>query len=132
MNVEDKEKLYSEIARVVRRGGLLAMHEIMAGPEAPPHFPVPWASVSTISFLRAPDAVRRLIAASGFRERVWRDSSTAALAWLRERLAATPQSPPPLGLHLLLGAAAGEMLRNVARNLEERRIAVVEAVFDRD
>ena len=132
MNVEDKEKLYSEIARVVRRGGLLAMHEIMAGPEAPPHFPVPWASVSTISFLRAPDAVRRLIEASGFRERVWRDSSTPALAWLRERLAATPQSPPPLGLHLLLGAAAGEMLRNVARNLEERRIAVVEAVFDRD
>jgi hypothetical protein len=76
--------------------------------------------------------VRRLIEASGFRERVWRDSSTTALAWLRERLAATPQSPPPLGLHLLLGAAAGEMLRNVARNLEERRIAVVEAVFDRD
>jgi ubiquinone/menaquinone biosynthesis C-methylase UbiE len=132
MNVEDKEQLYAEIARVVRRGGLLAMHEIMAGPEGPLHYPVPWASVQTISFLRAPDAVRRLIAASGFRDRVWRDSSAAALAWLRERLAATPQSPPPLGLHLLLGAAAGEMLRNVARNLEERRIAVVEAVFDRD
>ena len=132
MNVEDKERLYAEIARVVRRGGLLAMHEIMAGPAGPPHFPVPWASVPTISFLRAPDAIRRLIAAQGFRERVWRDSSSAALTWLRERLAATPASPPPLGLHLLLGPAAGEMLRNVARNLEEGRVAVVEAVFDRD
>jgi SAM-dependent methyltransferase len=126
MNVEDKERLYAEIGRVVRHGGLLAMHEIMAGPASPPHFPVPWASVPEISFLRAPDVVRRLIVARGFRERVWRDSSTAALAWLRERLAATP---PPLGLHLLLGPAAGEMLHNVARNLEESRIAVIEAVF---
>jgi SAM-dependent methyltransferase len=132
MNVEDKERLFAEIARVVRHGGLLAMHEIMAGPASPPHFPVPWASVPEISFLRAPDAVRRLIVARGFRQRVWRDSSTAALAWLRERLAATPASPPPLGLHLLLGTAAGEMLHNVARNLEENRIVVIEAVFDRD
>jgi SAM-dependent methyltransferase len=132
MNIEDKERLYGEIARVVRRGGKLAMHEIMAGPEGPPHFPVPWASVPMISFLRAPDVVRKLIGASGFRERAWQDVSAPALAWLRERLAATPSSPPPLGLHLLLGPAAGEMLRNVARNLEEHRIAVLEAVFDRD
>jgi SAM-dependent methyltransferase len=131
MNIEDKERLYGEIARVVRRGGKLAMHEIMAGPEAPPHFPVPWASVPGISFLRAPEVVRRLLVGSGFRERVWRDGSDTALAWLRERLAATPPSPPALGLHLLLGPAAGEMLRNVARNLEERRIAVIEAVLDR-
>jgi SAM-dependent methyltransferase len=132
MNIEDKEGLYEEIARVARRGGKLAMHEIMAGPDGPPHFPVPWAPVPTISFLRPPDAVRKLIGASGFRERVWRDGSATALAWLRDRLAAAPPSPPPLGLHLLLGPAAGEMLRNVMRNLEEHRISVVEAVFDRE
>jgi SAM-dependent methyltransferase len=132
MNIEDKERLYEEIARVVRRGGKLALHEIMAGSEGPPHFPVPWASVPTISFLRPPDAVRKLIGASGFRERVWRDGSATALSWLRDRQAAAPTSPPPLGLHLLLGPAAGEMLRNVMRNLEERRITVIEAVLDRE
>ena len=68
MNIEDKERLYKEIARVVRRGGKLAMHEIMAGPEGPLHFPVPWASVPTISFLRAPDAVRKLEAYSSASE----------------------------------------------------------------
>jgi SAM-dependent methyltransferase len=132
MNIEDKERLYTEIARVVRRGGKLAMHEIMAGPEGPPHFPVPWASLPTISFLRAPESVRQLIGGSGFRERVWRDGSATALSWLRDRLAAAPPSPPPLGLQLLLGPTAGEMLRNVMRNLEEHRISVVEAVFDRE
>ena len=129
MNIEDKERLYAEIARVVRSGGRLAIHEIMAGPEAPPYFPVPWAPVPAISFLRPPEAVRRLVQASGFRERAWRDVSEASLAWLRERLAAPA---PPLGLHLLLGAAAGEMLRNVARNIDERRITVIEGVFERE
>jgi sarcosine/dimethylglycine N-methyltransferase len=128
MNIEDKERLYAEIARVVRPGGRLAIHEIMAGEEAPPHFPVPWAAVPAISFLRPPETVRGLIDARGFRERAWRDVSAASLAWLRERLAAPA---PPLGLHLLLGAAAGEMLRNVARNIEERRITVIEGVFER-
>jgi sarcosine/dimethylglycine N-methyltransferase len=129
MNVENKERLYGEIARVLRPSGRLAIHEIMAGPQAPPHFPVPWAGVAAISFLRPPEAVRNLVHASGFRECAWRDVSETSLAWLRERLAAP--APPPLGLHLLLGAAAGEMLRNVARNLEERRITVVEGVFER-
>jgi hypothetical protein len=89
---------------------------------------VPWAAAPAISFLRPPEAVRGLIHARGFRERAWRDASAASLTWLRERLAAPA---PPLGLHLLLGAGAGEMLRNVARNLEERRITVIEGVFER-
>jgi hypothetical protein len=38
-------------------------------------------------------------------------------------------APPPLGLHLLLGADAGRMFANMLRNLEEGRIAVIEAVW---
>jgi hypothetical protein len=36
-----------------------------------------------------------------------------------------------LGLHLLLGADAPAMLRNILRNLDERRVVVAEAVFHR-
>ncbi len=36
MNIADKERLYQEIHRVLRPGGSLAMHEIMAGPNSPP------------------------------------------------------------------------------------------------
>ena len=126
-------RLYGEIARVVRRGGKLAMHEIMAGPEGPPHFPVPWASVPTISFLRAPDVVRKLIGASGFLERAWQDVSAAALAWLRERLAATPSSP---AARTSPAARPRRRERCCATSppatAEEHRIAVIEAVFDRD
>ncbi len=132
MNIPDKIVLYAEAHRVLRPGGRLALHEIMAGPVQPVHFPVPWARDPAISFLRPADEVRAALAAAGFVEAAWLDMNESAMAWYR-RMAAPPADPdrPPLGLHLLLGADLPAMGRNLARNLEEGRITVVQAVFDR-
>lgn len=132
MNIEDKERLYAEIQRVLGPGGTLALHEIMAGPVQPIHFPVPWAPEPSISFLRAPEEIRALLGRLGFREQEWVDSSAQALDWFRERAAAAAELPSQqVGLPLLLGSAFGEMFRNQVRNLEEQRIIIVEAVFKR-
>jgi SAM-dependent methyltransferase len=131
MNVEDKEHLYEGIRRVLKPGGRLALHEVMAGAGGDVHFPVPWSPDGAGSFLRPPGAIRGLLAGLGLGETAWVDVSTAALAHLRERAAAArgATAPPPLGLHLLLGAAAGPMFANMLRNLEERRIVVIQAVW---
>ena len=134
MNIADKERLYAEIHRVLRPGGHLALHEIMAGPVAPIHFPVPWARGPEISFLRPPEEVRALIANVGFEESAWIDETTSAIRWFRERLAAADAASgelPPLGLHLVLGTNLGQMFRNLARNLQENRVVVVQGVFER-
>ncbi|MCC6178215.1 MAG: methyltransferase domain-containing protein [Chloroflexi bacterium] len=133
MNIPDKATLYGEIARVLRRGGRLALHEVMAGPGGQLHCPVPWASASAHSFLRPPAETRAAILAAGFRELTWQDTSEQAAAWFRERLAAARAAAtrPPLGLHTLLGEAAGQMARNFARNLDEGRVVAVQAAFER-
>jgi MPBQ/MSBQ methyltransferase len=134
MNIADKERLYAEIHRVLRPGGHLALHEIMAGPVAPIHFPVPWARGPEISFLRPPEEVRSLIASIGFDESAWVDDTASALRWFRERLAAANAASgelPPLGLHLVLGADLGQMFQNLARNLQEDRVVVFKGVFER-
>ena len=134
MNIADKERLYAEIHRVLRPGGHLALHEIMAGPVAPIHFPVPWARGPEISFLRPPEEVRALIASIGFDESPWVDDTASALRWFRERLAAANAASgelPPIGLHLVLGADLGQMFQNLARNLQEDRVVVVKGVFER-
>lgn len=131
MNIEDKDRLYEELRRVVRPGGRLALHEIMGGPNQPIHFPVPWARDASISFLRPAPAIRRLLADLGFKEVTWTDTSARSLAWVRERMAAAGGGPPPLGVHLMLGPDAPAMFGNVERNLQEERIVVVEAVFER-
>jgi SAM-dependent methyltransferase len=121
MNIADKERLYTEIHRVLRPAGHLALHEIMAGPVAPIHFPVPWARGPEISFSRRPEEVRALITGIGFGESAWINETASALRWFRERLAAANAASgevPPLGLHLVLGADLGQMFRNLARNLQ--------------
>ncbi len=135
MNIADKERLYAEIHRVLRPGGHLALHEIMAGPVASIHFPVPWARGPEISFLRPPEEVRALIASIGSDESAcWVDDTASALRWFRERLAAANAASgelPPIGLHLVLGADLGQMFQNLARNLQEDRVVVVKGVFER-
>jgi SAM-dependent methyltransferase len=133
MNIADRERLYAGFHRVLRRSGNFALHEIMAGPHQPVHFPVAWARRPEISFLRAPEEVRELVASAGFRELAWVDLTNPSTAWWRERMAAlaTRAAPPPLGLHLLLGADFPEIAQNMTRNLEEDRVRVVQAVFER-
>lgn len=133
MNIADKERLYAGLFRVVRPGGRLAMHEIVAGEGGEPLlFPVPWAAGPEISFVRPASAMRATIAAAGFVERVWEDVTPASLAWMREQSErAASSGEPPLVQSLLLGPGFLDALRSVRRNLEEGRAAVVQAVFDR-
>jgi SAM-dependent methyltransferase len=131
MNVEDKPRLCAEVRRVLRPGGRLALHEIMAGPHQPIHFPVPWARDRGLSFLATPAEVRRLLAAQGLVELEWRDRSAPSREWFRERIAAGrgATASPPLGVHLMLGPDAGRAIGNLLRNLDEERVVVIMAVF---
>jgi SAM-dependent methyltransferase len=129
MNVQDKRALYTEIRRVLRAGGRLALHEITAGPGGPPHFPVPWASQASQSFLEPAARVRTLLRDLGFVEVAWIDETAKCAEWFRQRLA--PQTPPPLGIHLVLGEEFRAMSTNQVRNLEEGRLCVIKAVWDR-
>jgi len=131
MNIAGKERLYAEIRRVLKPGGRLAMHEIVAGEVSPIHFPVAWARGPRISFLRTSDATRALLKDAGFEELAWIDETELATRWHQERFAPTPGGPRPPGPHLVFGDGFGEMLRNQVRNLEERRISIVQAVFER-
>ena len=60
MNIADKAGLYEEIARVVRPGGRFAFFDVLAGPNQPIHFPVPWATDLLFSFLLSPAETRRV------------------------------------------------------------------------
>jgi ubiquinone/menaquinone biosynthesis C-methylase UbiE len=131
MNILHKERLYEEIQRVLRPGGLLALHEIMAGAVSPIHFPVMWARDPSLSHLRTPAKTRALLEERGFEELAWIDETAQALHWYQRRLAAMPAEPPPLGPHILFGDDFGEMLHNQVLNLSEDRISVVQALFER-
>lgn len=131
MNIADKAALYRAAHRMLRRGGLLAMHEITAGASGRPRYPVPWASEEALSYLVPPDELREIIAQAGFRTRAWRDVTDDTIAWLDQRLRAAAARPSPRGPHLLAARQAGPRFQNLLGNLEENRVRVVMAVFER-
>lgn len=129
MNIPDKPRLYREMHRVLKPGGTLAIHDVLAGPSGPVLFPVPWARTPDTSFLVRPDTQRELLEAGGFTVTHWSDTTDAARAWfvsLAERIGR--EGPPPLGFHLLLGSDFQAMALNQRRNLEEGRIALAQVI----
>jgi MPBQ/MSBQ methyltransferase len=134
MNIADKMRLYAEILRVLRPQGRYAFQEVLAGPVQPIHFPVPWASNPTLSFLSSADDMRSGLRASGLAEVVWVDMTEEAVAFARERAAAAAkqQGPtPPLGLHLVQGADMPTKTANSNRNFFEQRTGLAHGVFMR-
>jgi MPBQ/MSBQ methyltransferase len=132
MNIADRDRLYREIWRMLKPGGRLALQEVAAGPGGPPHYPVQWAREPGISFLVSPETTRAKLEAAGFRVVAWVDTTEAALASARARAQrAAADNPPPLGTHLILGPDWQDMAKNSARNLEERRVALFNAVLAR-
>jgi len=124
MNIADKAQLYAGLHRVLRRGGLLAIQEPMAGPAQPPIFPLMWAREPSQSFLRPPAEMRPLIERTGFRARAWDDITMEV---------AGPITAPPRHAvqRLIMGDALEAISQAGLRNREEGRIVMVQAVFER-
>jgi ubiquinone/menaquinone biosynthesis C-methylase UbiE len=129
MNIEDKVSMYSEMWRVVKRGGLIAIYDILAGDSGPVHFPVPWAREPSISFLATPDELHDLLEEVGFEILRWRDTTDLGREWFRAmRRRIREEGAAPLGFHVLLGPDFQTMTQNMIRNLDENRIALIEVL----
>jgi ubiquinone/menaquinone biosynthesis C-methylase UbiE len=131
MNIADKRRFYGEIARVLTAGGRLIFHDIFRG-HGELHYPVPWADMSSISFLATTDEVRDFLQSVGLRLLSWEDTSARSLEWFTvavQRMRAS--GPPPVGIHLLMGDTAFAKLDNMLRNLREGRIVVAQAVAEK-
>jgi ubiquinone/menaquinone biosynthesis C-methylase UbiE len=132
MNIADRDRLYSEMHRVLTPAGRLALQEIAAGPAGEPFYPTPWATDKSISFLSTPQSTRAALERIGFRVLVWQDTTEEALQQQTARTKAIETgSLPPLGLHILIGEAFPTVTKNMLRNLQEERLKLFNAVLQR-
>ena len=139
MNIEDKERLYTGIYRVLRPGGRLAVYDILSGSGEPLTYPLPWARTPETSFPVTEEKVVQALRAAGFGEVTSTDRTPQMMEWMAGLRAAqaaqgsaAPLAPAAPGLFNLvamaLGPDAAEINANVAQNLKEERARIAQVI----
>lgn len=133
MNIADRDRLYGETFRVLRRGGHFAIFDVVAVSGDPLHYPVPWARGPETSFLVTADQMQHVLTERGFRIASWTDCTEAGVAWFLEQEAerARSSTPPLLALGAVMGPEFGQATVNLRRNLSEGRAALIQAICEK-
>ena len=127
MNLTDKDGVFREVGRVLKRGGRFTIFDLLrAGPGAL-RFPVPWALTEETSFVADGARYRAALEAAGFELETERSHRAFAIEFT-ERFAARIASggPPALGLHVLMGEKTPLLLKNVLGGMTEGMLDPVE------
>jgi MPBQ/MSBQ methyltransferase len=122
MNIKDRPGLYREVARVLKPGAVFCSYDVMKGEGEGLRFPVPWAELPATSHLTSPQEMQALLRDAGFQVTETEDRTAFAVDFFRQSLANAAAGPPPLGLHIMMGATAREKFRNMLANLESGAI----------
>ena len=129
MNIADKKTFYREINRVLTTGGKFIYYDIL-GKAEPVHYPVPWATDASISFLITPQQLRAWLMETGFQHIQVRDETEKGIHFFNTLLTRiTKKGVPALGLHLLMGDTAQQKLNNLRSNLTEERVVLESGIY---
>ena len=126
MNIAAKDRLYAQARRVLRRGAILAVFDILQGEGGEALYPAPWARDAAISHLATPAQMEDLLVGAGFRILEIRDSTGESLDWLESRTARrTASKSVPVSVQILFGDDFPRMVSNQIIGLRERRLRTV-------
>lgn len=133
MNIRDKEKLYSEIKRVLVPGGRFIYYDILTSSHEDVIYPVPWASDNSISFLITPASLHELLVNKGFTKIKIKDHTREGIRFLKEMLnRVNTQGQPKPGMHLILGELWKDKFQNLLNNLENGILEIQSGIYQND
>ncbi|MFP4533269.1 MAG: class I SAM-dependent methyltransferase [Desulfobacterales bacterium] len=132
MNIPDKSQYIKELRRVLKPGGKIALHEVFTGARGDPYLPAPWSSDPSTSFVIPADQMKTHLSQMNFKVLEWQDVTEISSRWFQKMQARQKaSSPPPLGIHLLMGPNAKEKIANMGRSLAEGRARVIMGVLQK-
>jgi SAM-dependent methyltransferase len=130
MNIPDKAALAAEAWRVLKPGGVLGVYDVMRMNAGELVFPVPWSTTPATSFVATPKEYRNALEEAGFVLKEEHDRSAVAAQFFKDLQGSASRAagPPPLGLHILMGADAADKVRNMIEHVLEGTVAPVELI----
>lgn len=131
MNISDKERMYSEVHRVLKASGRFAFYEVMAGSQGEPDYPLFWAAEPSVNFLRSPAEIRILLKTLGFTALAWNDISQHVLDLTQRIVDRLEQKGVPRFPYILFDPDTVLLkTRNYLRSAFDHRVSVIQAVLE--
>lgn len=130
MNIEDKEGLCREVARVLRPGSVFAVYDVMRTAGGELSYPLPWATSPESSAVVSLDQYQQALQLAGFEVISERNRRDFALAYFNELRSRTLSAggPGPLGLHTLMGERRQDQIKNMIESISSGIIAPIELI----
>jgi len=133
MNISDKARLFNEVHRVLKPGGMFAIYDVMLTDDGPFSYPVPWATAEDANFIATPATYRGLLTAEGFEVVKEHDHRDFALEFFKAMRARIAQAGglPNLGPHIIMGSNARQKITNMIAMCERGTLAPIEMICRR-
>ena len=132
MNISEKLKFYTEIARVLNDNGLFIYYEVFKKGDTELNYPTPWADESKISFLEESSKTNSILEQLGLIKEQYTDQTESGIEILERMLNRMPKNTPSrLGLNVLMGESTNEKMTNLLNGLKEGVIHLESGVYRR-
>lgn len=132
MNIEEKEKLYSEIHRVLKREGRFIYYDIFSSEKEDLKFPLPWADDSSISFLIKLNDFGRLMKETGFKELLRKERTSESIDFFETVFENNKkEGSPKIGLNIFMTEQTSLKLSNLLNNLSENKLKVQSGIYQK-
>ncbi len=130
MNIEDKQRLFSEVFRVLQPGASFGVYDIMRINDGQLSFPSTWATDENSSSLGTPEQYKQALTAAGFSIAAENDRREFALDFFAQMMQKlkTSGGPPAIGLHILMQDTTPAKVKNMIDNIANSLIAPVEII----
>lgn len=130
MNIQKKNILFSQTAKVLKSGSKLGVYDVMRTNEGELAYPVPWASNDSSSFLSTREEYTALLELAGFAVESCNDRRDFALSFFKElkKKSESGKGPAPLGLHLLMQSTTAEKIGNMIDNIVNGLVSPTEII----
>ncbi|MEM1338247.1 MAG: class I SAM-dependent methyltransferase [Bacteroidota bacterium] len=130
MNIQEKERFYSEIRRVLLKEGIFLYYDIFKKGSGAIPYPMPWAENSEISFLAEVGTIEVLLKKLGFKRIQSKDQTEAGIAFFETLLNKLQKfGPPQLGLNLVMGTTTQTKIGNLLEALRSEGLMLQSGVY---
>ena len=130
MNIPDKKKFYSEINRVLQKGGYFIFYDILKKGNGKVNYPMPWANNANLSFLFEAEEMDELLKNFGLTKVQSTNQTQAGIDFFDALVARLKEfGPPKMGLNVLMGETTKPKLMNLLTHLKTGELELKSGVY---